>query len=84
VKGPSAYLKAALESVNIVVHSIRLEHYQPETFGSLVARAETGVGILRIVYDRGFYVETGPTPLPPDLESRIVAALETHKRESDC
>jgi hypothetical protein len=82
VKGPSGYLKAALESVGIVVHSIQLEHYSSETFGNLVARAETGVGNLRIVYDRGFHVETGPTALPPDLMSRILAALETHKRQS--
>ena len=83
MKGPSGYLKAALESVGIVVYSIQLEHYSPEAFGNLVARAETGAGYLRIVYDRGFYVETGPTPLPPGLISRITAALEAHKRQSD-
>ena len=84
MKGPSDYLRQALESVGIVVHSMHLEHYSPEVFGNLVARAETAVGSLRIVYDRGFYVEAGPTPLAPDLMSRIVAALETRKRQSDC
>jgi len=74
---PSTYIIAALSSVGITCQALDISSYDPMVFGNLVAKAETSIGSLSIVYDRGFYVEarqTGTNII------QIVKALEQHKK----
>lgn len=74
---PSTYIIAALSSVGITCQALDISSYAPMAFGNLVAKAETSIGSLSIVYDRGFYVEAQQTGT--DI-IQIVKALEQHKK----
>jgi hypothetical protein len=74
---PSTYIIAALSSVGITCQALDISSYDPMVFGNLVAKAETSIGSLSIVYDRGFYVEAQQTGT--DI-MQIVKALEQHKK----
>jgi hypothetical protein len=79
---PSAYVRAALSSLGIQCASLTIEGYSPRVFGNFGATAETDVGVLRILYDREFYVEAD-RKLPPDLSiQHIVDTLDRFKRSS--
>ena len=77
---PAAYLRAALEAAGLQVHRLIVEEYAPETFGNLVVVAETSAGELRIIYDRGFYVEAREPARFTHLRGKVIDAVETARR----
>lgn len=77
---PATYLRAALETVGLQVHRLIVEDYAPDTFGNLVAVAETSAGELRITYDRGFYVEAREPDRFTHVRGKVIDALETARR----
>jgi hypothetical protein len=74
---PTNYIRRALEAVSLEVDALKVEHYAPEAFGNLVAMAQTNVGELKIVYDRGFYLEAREPDRISDIQARIIEALIT-------
>lgn len=76
----ATYLRAALETVGLQVHRLFVEDYAPDTFGNLVAVAETSAGELRITYDRGFHVEARKPDLFTHVRGKVIDALETARR----
>lgn len=74
---PATYICAALEAVGLQVHRLIVEDFAPDTFGNLVAVAETSAGELRITYDRGFYVEARESDRFTHVRGKVIDALET-------
>jgi len=74
---PAAYIIAALSSLGITCWTLDISSYDPMMFGNLVAKAETNIGGLNIIYDRGFYVEARQTVIATE---QIVEVLEQHKK----
>lgn len=73
-----AYIIAALSSVGITCRALNISSYDPMVFGNLVAKAETNIGELNIVYDRGFFVEAQQANAT--ILDQIAEALAQHKR----
>ena len=73
------YLRRALISEGLEVHTLEIERYSPEFFGNLIANADTNCGKLRIVYDRSFFVELSPNWTGPSA-GVMVAAMGREKR----
>jgi len=79
---PSTYVRAALSSLGIQCASLTVEGYSPRVFGNFGATAHTEIGMLRIIYDREFYVEADRA-LPADLSlQRIADTLDRFKRSA--
>jgi 1-acyl-sn-glycerol-3-phosphate acyltransferase len=83
-RGPASYIEAAFRSLGIAVHELKMTDYAPETFGNLVCHAYTGIGHLRIVYDRQFEIEIVGDHKYGDAQtiSALIGALEQAKRRS--
>ena len=83
-ENPARYIRSAFSKASISLHKLIITDYTPESFGNLVAHAETDLGSLRIVYDRSFYidvVDAGERTQPTDEQIRtLVTALEEAKR----
>lgn len=77
---PATYIRAALEAVGLQVHQLIVEDFAPDTFGNLIAFAETSAGELRITYDRGFYVEAREPCRFTHVRGKVLDALETARR----
>lgn len=75
---PTAYIVAALSSLGITCRALDILSYDMMAFGNLVAKADTSVGELSIVYDRGFFVESQQHD--NDVIEKITEALEHHKK----
>ena len=75
---PSAYIEEALSSAGISCTDIRILSYSPSAFGNLVAIAHTSIGLLNIVYDRGFSIDH-PQEIVIDTAA-IITALDCHKK----
>lgn len=75
---PMAYIIAALSSVGITCRTLDISSYDPMMFGNLVAKAETSIGELNIVYDRGFFVAAQQADAA--ILDQIAEALAQHKR----
>jgi hypothetical protein len=76
---PANYIRAALCSLGVECGSLRVMRYEPAIFGNLLAEAETDKGGLRIIYDRGFFVELRRWADDALTADRIAEALEQHK-----
>jgi hypothetical protein len=77
--GPDTYIRAALVSEGLEVHSLVIEDYTPEHFGNLTASADTNCGRLRIVYDRDFFVDAVSAWTGPSVDA-LAAAMERERR----
>ena len=84
---PLPYIQNALRRVSLSDKDITVTNYSPKVFGNLVAVARTKVGELRIVYDRGFFVDAS-RPVDDWLVAELIAALEQERSAfygaSDC
>ena len=78
---PAAYIAAALSSLGITFHSLVVSRYEPMVFGNLRASVETSAGTLRIIYDRGFFVEADQWPDDAPSMEEIMTEL-TLRREA--
>jgi len=78
---PAKYLREALQCVGLSVQSLQVTHYSPESFGNLIALADTDIGILKITYDRMFYVDADQ-PLRNQVISDLIEALDSAKRRA--
>ncbi|WP_444609939.1 hypothetical protein [Blastomonas fulva] len=74
---PARYVRVALSSLGIRCDELSIEDYNPEVFGNFDAVARTDVGILRILYDREFWIEA-KQPLPPHLSEQAIASAMDH------
>lgn len=77
---PTAYIREAFESVRIEVCHLVVTDYSPSSFGNFICYAETGVGRLRITYDRQFEIEILDGKDQP--LGGLVSALDEAKRRS--
>lgn len=80
-KEPTAYIVAALSSVGIACRTLDINSYDPMAFGNLEARAETNIGALKIVFDRGFFVESQHADTA--IIEKITEALDQHKKAAE-
>jgi hypothetical protein len=64
--------------VGLSDEGVTVTDYSSKVFGNLVAVAKTDVGELRIVYDRGFFVDTSG-PVDRDVIADLIAVLEQER-----
>ena len=85
-EGPEPYIRAAFVAVGIPLHRLQITGYDPQHFGDLMAYAATDIGPLKIIYDRGFFVDTldegRDSGADDPLIRALVEALESAKRSS--
>ena len=74
---PATYIRAALEAVGLQIHRLIVEDYAPDSFGNLVAVADTSAGELKITYDRDFYVEAREPDRFASVRDKVIDALVT-------
>jgi hypothetical protein len=78
--GPEGYVPHAFEKAGILLHSVEVTDYHPDAFGNFVAYASTGIGPIKLIYDRGFFVEADQAELDDPQLSALLDALESAKR----
>jgi len=83
-KDPLSYIRAAFQSLDIPVYGLHLTDYAPATFGNLVCNANTGIGRLRIIYDRQFEIDIMGEQEGGQAETvaALIKALDEAKRRS--
>lgn len=72
---PFNYIRLALEAVGLEVEALTVVHYAPEAFGNMVAEVRTNAGELKIIYDRGFYLEAREPDSIADIHGKLIDAL---------
>ncbi|WP_395613743.1 hypothetical protein [Allosphingosinicella sp.] len=77
---PEGYVPLAFARAGIVLHSLEVTDYRPDAFGNFVAYASTGVGPMKLIYDRAFILETDQAELGDPQLSALLDALESAKR----
>jgi len=77
---PENYVKAALFSLGVECRALKIEDYDPLIFGNFAAIADTNMGVLRILYDREFFVELEFPPSSKVSSERIILALNHYRQ----
>ena len=72
---PFNYIRSALEAVGLEVEALAVVHYAPEAFGNMVAEVRTNAGEIKIIYDRGFYLEAREPDRIADIHDKLIDAL---------
>ena len=72
---PAKYVRSALEAVGLEIAALTVTHYAPEAFGNMVAEVRTNAGELKIVYDRGFYLEAREPGRIGHIQGELIDAL---------
>ena len=77
---PKNYVKAALLSLGVKCRALKIEDYDPLIFGNFAAIADTDMGMLRILYDREFFVEL-EFLLSSNVSSEEIVPALSHYRQ---